>query len=78
MLGALFANMFLLQSLFFRVAFFLQLLFYALALAAVVSRKKITIFTAPHYFVVINLALFLGFFRFITKTQRATWKRTPR
>jgi hypothetical protein len=36
------------------------------------------VFSAPHYFVVINLALLLGFFRFITGTQQVTWKRTVR
>jgi hypothetical protein len=41
-------------------------------------RRKIVLFSAPHYFVVINLSLLLGFFRFITGTQQAAWKRTVR
>jgi len=36
------------------------------------------LFSAPHYFVTINLALMLGFFRFITGTQQAAWERTAR
>ena len=57
----------------------LQLAFYALAvLGAIVRGRKITLFSAPHYFVTINLALLLGFFRFVTGTQQAAWKRTAR
>ena len=78
MLGALVANIFLLPKPIFLVIMILQLLFYALALAGVVVRRKLMLFSVPHYFVVINLALLLGFFRYLTGTQSAAWKRTAR
>jgi len=78
MLGALIANFFLLPAPFYVVTMMLQLLFYLLALAAVVMPRKLVLFSRPHYFVVINLALLLGFFRYVTGTQRAAWQRTAR
>jgi poly-beta-1,6-N-acetyl-D-glucosamine synthase len=32
----------------------------------------------PYYFINMNIALFFGFCRWITKAQRVTWTRTPR
>ncbi len=79
MIAALVANFFLLPLPVFLVTMILQLAFYALAaMGALVRGRKITLFSAPHYFVTINLALLLGFFRFITGTQQAAWKRTAR
>ncbi|MBM3862213.1 MAG: glycosyltransferase family 2 protein [Verrucomicrobia bacterium] len=78
MIGALVANYFLLPAPFFLVTMMLQLAFYALALLGVIVRRKFILFSAPHYFAVINLALLLGFFRYLTGTQRAAWRRTAR
>lgn len=79
MIAALAANFVLLPQPVFLVTMMLQLGFYALALAgALTRRRKFLLFSAPHYFVTINLALLLGFFRFITGTQQAAWKRTAR
>jgi hypothetical protein len=78
MLGALVANAFLLPAPFFLATLILQLLFYTLALAAVLVPRKPVVLSAPHYFVVINLALLFGFFRYVTGTQRAAWQRTVR
>lgn len=79
MIAALVSNLFLLQSPVFYVTLASQVAFYALAIiGAAMSGRKIVLFSAPHYFVTINLALFFGFFRFITGTQRAAWKRTAR
>jgi cellulose synthase/poly-beta-1,6-N-acetylglucosamine synthase-like glycosyltransferase len=63
----------------FAVLLALQLVFYALAFfGAFMRKRKIVLFSAPYYFVTINLALLFGFFRFITGTQQAAWKRTAR
>ena len=35
-------------------------------------------FSVPYYFFSMNLALFLGFFRFLNGSQKAAWTRTPR
>jgi cellulose synthase/poly-beta-1,6-N-acetylglucosamine synthase-like glycosyltransferase len=79
MIAALVSNIALLPQPFFAVLLALQLAFYGLAiLGALIRRRKIVLFSAPCYFVTINLALLLGFFRFITGTQQAAWKRTAR
>jgi cellulose synthase/poly-beta-1,6-N-acetylglucosamine synthase-like glycosyltransferase len=79
MLAALAASVMLLAQPFYAVCLGLQLAFYVLAIAgAVLPRQKFFFFTVPHYFVTINLAVLFGFFRFITGTQRAAWKRTAR
>jgi biofilm PGA synthesis N-glycosyltransferase PgaC len=79
MVAALISNVALLPHPVFLVTMILQLLFYALALLGQLTRaRKVALFSAPHYFVTINLALLLGFFRFITGTQQAAWKRTAR
>lgn len=78
MLGALMANYLLLPQPFYLLTMILQLLFYLLAAIGALLRRKVTLFSAPHYFLAINLALLLGFFRFITGTQKAAWQRTVR
>lgn len=79
MITALISNMALLPRPAFAVLLVLQVVFYALALVGgLMRRRKLVLFSAPHYFVIINLALLVGFFRFITGTQQAAWKRTAR
>ena len=79
MIAALVSTFALLPRPTFVALLVLQLAFYALACAgALLQRMKIVLFNAPYYFVTINLALLLGFFRFITGTQQAAWKRTAR
>jgi cellulose synthase/poly-beta-1,6-N-acetylglucosamine synthase-like glycosyltransferase len=79
MVAALISNIALLPRPLFTVLLALQLAFYALAVVGSLRRgRKITLFSAPHYFVTVNLALLLGFLRFITGTQPAAWKRTAR
>lgn len=79
MIAALVANIALLPRPGFTLLLGLHVLFYALALiGALMRRRKFVLFSAPHYFVTINIALLLGFFRFITGTQQAAWKRTAR
>jgi hypothetical protein len=79
MVSALIANITLRSRPLFTALLALQLAFYALAIVGALRRgRKIVWFSAPHYFVTINLALLLGFFRFISGTQQAAWKRTAR
>jgi cellulose synthase/poly-beta-1,6-N-acetylglucosamine synthase-like glycosyltransferase len=79
MITALVSNVALLPHPLFTVLLALQLAFYSLALfGAFLRRRKIVLFSAPYYFVTINLALLFGFFRFMTGTQQAAWKRTAR
>jgi len=78
MIGAFASNCFLLRSPFFVTTLSLQILFYLMALAGAVAPRKFVLFSAPRYFVVINLALLFGFFRYLTGTQPAAWQRTER
>jgi hypothetical protein len=36
------------------------------------------VFAVPYYFLAMNLALMLGFFRFLSGSQTAVWRRTAR
>ncbi len=79
MVSALISNIVLFPDPRFAVLLTLQLVFYALAVVGGLRRgRKIILFSAPHYFVTINLALLLGLFRFISRTQPTAWKRTAR
>jgi cellulose synthase/poly-beta-1,6-N-acetylglucosamine synthase-like glycosyltransferase len=75
------ANAFLLESLFYRLALIGQLAFYALALAGKLGAfggvaKKVA--SVAYYFVTMNAAIAVGFWRFLRNTQRAAWDRTAR
>ena len=64
----------------YRALLFGQLVFYGLALAgprAVTGRLRRAVSLA-RYFVAMNAALAVGFWRFVRGTQRATWERTER
>jgi cellulose synthase/poly-beta-1,6-N-acetylglucosamine synthase-like glycosyltransferase len=79
---ALVANVFLLDSLFYRFTLLGQALFYALAYLGKVgalkrgSAKRVA--SVAYYFVTMNLAIVVGFWRFLRNTQRAAWDRTAR
>lgn len=58
-----------------------QLLFYAVALLGwYFENKKIQlkIFFVPYYFFIMNLAMFLGFFRYIKGKQSVNWEKAKR
>lgn len=80
LIAAFVSNMLLLGNPFYLFLFILQSLFYTFALIGHVlnRRRSGKIFSIPYYFGSMNLALLFGFFRFITKTQKVTWKRTER
>lgn len=61
--------------------FILQLLFYSFAFIALFfpAHKNIPgIFKIPHYFVFMNIAVFLGFARFLRGRQPVTWEKAKR
>lgn len=80
--AALVANVFLLDSMFYRFTLFGQALFYALAYlgkTGVLKRgtaKRVA--SVAYYFVTMNLAIVVGFWRFLRNSQRAAWDRTAR
>lgn len=58
-----------------------QLLFYLFALIGwlMVNRNlKFKIFFIPYYFLMMNYAVFAGFFRWVRKDQQATWEKVRR
>ncbi len=78
---AFLANVFLVNSFFYRITLIAQLAFYALALAGKLGAlhgapKKVA--SIAYYFVTMNAAIAVGFWRFLRNTQRAAWDRTAR
>lgn len=66
---------------FFAAAFAFQALFYSAALLGyILSLFKIRMaaFSLPYFFVVANIALLLGFFRFLSGKHSVIWQSTPR
>jgi len=58
-----------------KMLFYFQIIFYCLALLGSVLKTKIFIFYLPYYFVIVNLAAIVGFVKFITRSQKATWEQ---
>jgi cellulose synthase/poly-beta-1,6-N-acetylglucosamine synthase-like glycosyltransferase len=81
MVVALLANLFLLDSVFYRLTLFTQVMFYALAYlgkAGVLQGTGRRIASVAYYFVTMNLAIVVGFWRFLRNAQKAAWDRTAR
>ncbi|NVJ21019.1 glycosyltransferase family 2 protein [Myxococcus sp. AM011] len=79
---ALIANLFLLDSVFYRFTLLGQGLFYALAYlgkVGVLKRGAVKrVASVAYYFTTMNLAIVVGFWRFLRNSQRAAWDRTAR
>ncbi|MBI1222149.1 MAG: glycosyltransferase [Bacteroidetes bacterium] len=74
-------NIFLLNQAFFQLLFLGQCAFYASALLGWYFEKKgsrIKLLYVPSYFFIMNLAVFLGFRRFLKGSQSALWERAKR
>jgi len=68
-------------GLFFSVMLALQLLFYVAALLGWFLENKqikIKMLFIPYYFFIMNLSVFLGFFRYIKGKQSVKWERAKR
>ena len=66
---------------FFPVVFWLQVLFYVMALIGWFLENhqiKLKILFVPYYFFIMNLAVYLGFFRYMKKSQNVKWERAKR
>ena len=66
---------------FFSIAFWLQVLFYVMACVGWFLENrhiKLKILFLPYYFFIMNLAVYLGFFRHIKKSQNVIWERAQR
>ena len=63
----------------FQIIFNLQLIFVGLAVIGYFLDKlsfPVKIFTLPYYFLLANLGLMIGFYRFLRGSQKATWSVT--
>lgn len=72
------ANLFLLDSPIFKLIFFSQALFYSIPILYYLLTKmglNVTILKVISYFVIMNLAILIGFFRFLAKVQKVTWQK---
>jgi poly-beta-1,6-N-acetyl-D-glucosamine synthase len=68
-------NIFLIDIFVFRWLFYLQVLFYFIALLGpLLSKTKLPLVSVPYYFCMVNLAAMIGFFKFITRKQKASWE----
>jgi cellulose synthase/poly-beta-1,6-N-acetylglucosamine synthase-like glycosyltransferase len=68
-------------STFFLVVLGLQILFYLSAYIGYVledKKLKVKIFFIPYYFYIMNYAVFMGFGRYIKKSQSVNWERAKR
>ena len=66
---------------FFPVVFWLQALFYAMALLGWFLENrhiKLKILFVPYYFFIMNLSVYLGLFRYMKKSQDVKWERAQR
>ncbi len=71
----------LLEGQVYYIAFYLQVLFYGLAIYGLLSQNKparIKYIYAPFYFVAMNYAMFKGFFRFLKGRQSVLWEKSKR
>jgi cellulose synthase/poly-beta-1,6-N-acetylglucosamine synthase-like glycosyltransferase len=81
MIIAFVANLFLLSHVFYRVTFALQATFYGMAYVG--RNDSLTGFlkrvvSIPYYFVTMNIAIAVGFWRFVRGRQEPHWERTAR
>ena len=77
------SNIFLIGSWFFNTLFIAQLVFYLVSLSgsAISNSKrgrKVTFLSYCYYFASMNLALLVGFMKFLFKTQKPTWAKVER
>ncbi len=65
----------------YTILFWLQVIFYLAALLGWYSENraiKIKALFVPYYFFIMNLSVFLGFFRYLKKNQSVNWERAKR
>ncbi len=74
-------NFLLIDYTLYRFLFLFQNLFYLFALFGLLLnlfKKRFFLFSAPFYYVTINLALFVGFFKYIFTQQKPIWETEER
>lgn len=69
------SNLFQLTNNFYITSFNLQVIFYALALLGLLTKRKNYLLDIPYMFCVLNSAAVVGLFKFLTKKQDVTWQK---
>ena len=69
------SNLFLLGSVFYRVAFAAQAAFYLFAVAGAFISRPVRLFDVPHMFCVLNWAAVVGLYRFLAGSQDVVWQK---
>ncbi len=68
-------------TLFFDISFILQNVFYFFVIIGLLfrnNRKVPTLFFLPFYFIMMNMAILVGFFRFLGRKESVLWKKAAR
>src|SRR5207249_1737446 len=81
LLGALAANLLLWSEPFYRGLLLAQMVFYQLSFALTLVPSRLRVLKPlrlPTMFTTMNVALFLGFCRWLRGTQKSAWQPTPR
>ena len=82
LLCVLLLNVFLIQeSTLFAIIMVLQVIFYLSAFTGWIlenKKMKIKVFFIPYYFFIMNYAVFMGFGRYLKKSQSVNWERAKR
>jgi cellulose synthase/poly-beta-1,6-N-acetylglucosamine synthase-like glycosyltransferase len=66
---------------FFAIVMLLQILFYVFALTGWIlenKKMKVKILFIPYYFFIMNYAVYMGFARYLKKSQSVNWERAKR
>lgn len=69
------SNLFLLNLMFYKVIFVLQVAFYLLAAWAIIHKNAFRLFDIPHMFCLMNTAAAIGLLRFLRRRQNAIWQK---
>lgn len=68
-------------TLLYKVALIVQSLFYLLAVTGwifMLRNVKVRLLFVPYYFLFMNLSMYIGFFRFMNKSQSVLWEKANR
>lgn len=69
------SNIFILDNIFYRLFFILQIMFYIFAFFGLIIKHKNRLFDIPYMFCVMNSAVVAGLYGFLTRRQDVLWQK---
>ncbi len=66
------------DAIWLKILFLLQVIFYAIVWLNLLTKKLPRVFYVPYYFILMNVAQYLGFIKYIRKKQPAAWEKVKR